>query len=354
MARKRHEEASGFNVTPLLPKSKAQSEPRAETQQSSEANIAEKRKQEEPLAVAPTKKAKKNKAGRKKDEDAEPSATTKDAASDPQKVESGKKQEGIHKAEKSDNVVPEKVESEVDSAMTAKEKRKGKNKNKTVQSNSADGEVDNDAQPSNEIPVHAKNGKKRKAEKDQGLMEDGDAMAVDAAGEGSGTGPTADSAGEPQKKKKKMRHRSKTDETETSGKDTKTSNSAQKPLSKYGTVDVLNSSYRSSHPNHLVTRKRSPPSTHTKRKVEGKEHGMYIDRRIVINSFRMLSKVFQVCFLCRNAGHSIKFCPKATEAEKKVPVKSEDSVAVSGICYKCGSTEHTSSQCRKIVDPSKY
>ncbi|KAI8819239.1 uncharacterized protein EV422DRAFT_535663 [Fimicolochytrium jonesii] len=56
-----------------------------------------------------------------------------------------------------------------------------------------------------------------------------------------------------------------------------------------------------------------------------------------------------VCFLCRNLGHSINSCPKATETEKNAPIASDG--AVVGICYKCGSGEHKSSQCRKLVDP---
>ncbi|KAJ2853157.1 Zinc finger CCHC domain-containing protein 9, partial [Coemansia asiatica] len=38
------------------------------------------------------------------------------------------------------------------------------------------------------------------------------------------------------------------------------------------------------------------------------------------------------CFLCRQKGHSVKNCPKASEAQV-------------GVCYRCGSDEHTTKDC---------
>ncbi|RKO92257.1 hypothetical protein BDK51DRAFT_18584, partial [Blyttiomyces helicus] len=54
-----------------------------------------------------------------------------------------------------------------------------------------------------------------------------------------------------------------------------------------------------------------------------------------------------VCFLCRKTGHSIRFCPTpgATSLEDA------PETTVEGICYKCGSGEHRSAQCRKKVHP---
>ncbi|KAJ3116748.1 hypothetical protein HDU96_008879 [Phlyctochytrium bullatum] len=51
-----------------------------------------------------------------------------------------------------------------------------------------------------------------------------------------------------------------------------------------------------------------------------------------------------ICFHCREKGHSIKNCPKQQQA----PVEEEMG---EGICYKCGSTEHKSSQCKKKTKP---
>ncbi|KAI9004791.1 hypothetical protein BC832DRAFT_531692 [Gaertneriomyces semiglobifer] len=62
------------------------------------------------------------------------------------------------------------------------------------------------------------------------------------------------------------------------------------------------------------------------------------------------------CFLCRNKGHSIKSCPKAegnqsTAVVESDPAATDATAATSGICYKCGSSQHTSSKCTKLVDP---
>lgn len=61
------------------------------------------------------------------------------------------------------------------------------------------------------------------------------------------------------------------------------------------------------------------------------------------------------CFACRGLGHSAKDCPNALDAQS-ISLKT-DSAAVSdspmigrdavGICFRCGSTEHTLSKCRK-------
>ncbi|KAJ3172110.1 hypothetical protein HDU88_006924 [Geranomyces variabilis] len=61
------------------------------------------------------------------------------------------------------------------------------------------------------------------------------------------------------------------------------------------------------------------------------------------------------CFLCRNPGHSINTCPKASESASAATTVAAATAALatppaSGICYKCGSPEHKSSQCRKRVD----
>uniref|UniRef100_A0A8D0GF16 Zinc finger CCHC-type containing 9 n=1 Tax=Sphenodon punctatus TaxID=8508 RepID=A0A8D0GF16_SPHPU len=49
-----------------------------------------------------------------------------------------------------------------------------------------------------------------------------------------------------------------------------------------------------------------------------------------------------VCFHCRRPGHGIADCPAA--------LKSQD--MGTGICYRCGSTEHEINKCRAKVDPA--
>lgn len=61
------------------------------------------------------------------------------------------------------------------------------------------------------------------------------------------------------------------------------------------------------------------------------------------------------CFACRGMGHSAKDCPNALDAQSislkagdnnggDAPMIGRDAV---GICFRCGSTEHTLSKCRK-------
>ena len=55
-----------------------------------------------------------------------------------------------------------------------------------------------------------------------------------------------------------------------------------------------------------------------KRRIQQKEHGT-------------------ICFGCRQPGHSVKNCPKASSAKT--------------CCYKCGATDHTSSRCNVRTTP---
>nr|KAF6367359.1 zinc finger CCHC-type containing 9 [Pipistrellus kuhlii] len=49
-----------------------------------------------------------------------------------------------------------------------------------------------------------------------------------------------------------------------------------------------------------------------------------------------------VCFHCRKPGHGIADCPAALENQDMG----------TGICYRCGSTEHEITKCRAKVDPA--
>ncbi|PPQ89467.1 hypothetical protein CVT25_011993 [Psilocybe cyanescens] len=52
-----------------------------------------------------------------------------------------------------------------------------------------------------------------------------------------------------------------------------------------------------------------------------------------------------VCFACREHGHAAKDCPTT----KKSEASGEKGV---GICYRCGSTKHSLSKCRKPANPA--
>ncbi|XP_072038193.1 zinc finger CCHC domain-containing protein 9-like [Amphiura filiformis] len=50
-----------------------------------------------------------------------------------------------------------------------------------------------------------------------------------------------------------------------------------------------------------------------------------------------------VCYHCREAGHGVADCPRALA----------DAEQGTGVCYRCGSTEHDSSQCTARIDPNE-
>ncbi|NXA04546.1 ZCHC9 protein, partial [Sapayoa aenigma] len=53
-------------------------------------------------------------------------------------------------------------------------------------------------------------------------------------------------------------------------------------------------------------------------------------------------KSAMVCFHCREPGHGVADCPAVLESQDMG----------TGICYRCGSTEHDISKCRARVDPA--
>ncbi|PBK78163.1 hypothetical protein ARMSODRAFT_27353 [Armillaria solidipes] len=54
------------------------------------------------------------------------------------------------------------------------------------------------------------------------------------------------------------------------------------------------------------------------------------------------------CFACRERGHAARNCPKT----KIQDANGKTGRNVVGICYRCGSTKHTLSKCKKPSDPS--
>ncbi|NXQ85544.1 ZCHC9 protein, partial [Nyctibius grandis] len=55
-----------------------------------------------------------------------------------------------------------------------------------------------------------------------------------------------------------------------------------------------------------------------------------------------MKKNAMVCFHCREPGHGVADCPAVLESEDMG----------TGICYRCGSTEHDISKCKAKVDPA--
>lgn len=84
------------------------------------------------------------------------------------------------------------------------------------------------------------------------------------------------------------------------------------------------------------------------------------DRKISPQEQRRLKRIQEklavtTCFACREKGHAAKDCPKASAL---VPEGNEEDVEANpqlrkavGICYRCGSSKHTLSRCRKPSNP---
>lgn len=50
----------------------------------------------------------------------------------------------------------------------------------------------------------------------------------------------------------------------------------------------------------------------------------------------------KVCFHCREPGHGVADCPAVLESQDMG----------TGICYRCGSTEHDIGKCKAKIDPA--
>ncbi|KAJ8083837.1 hypothetical protein PM082_002603 [Marasmius tenuissimus] len=87
------------------------------------------------------------------------------------------------------------------------------------------------------------------------------------------------------------------------------------------------------------------PQKKSSKKDKGRK-GKAIDKDVAIRSeSRRLKRIAArdadtTCFACREKGHSARDCPKEGGDKKSV-----------GICYRCGSTRHNLSKCKKPQDP---
>ncbi|KAF9446164.1 hypothetical protein P691DRAFT_804657 [Macrolepiota fuliginosa MF-IS2] len=80
-------------------------------------------------------------------------------------------------------------------------------------------------------------------------------------------------------------------------------------------------------------------------------------RRLISSETRRQKRIQErfadtTCFACREKGHAAKDCPKVqTEGGASGP-EAKAKVQSVGICYRCSSTRHTLSRCKKTVDES--
>ncbi|KAH6897531.1 zinc knuckle family protein [Coprinopsis sp. MPI-PUGE-AT-0042] len=105
-----------------------------------------------------------------------------------------------------------------------------------------------------------------------------------------------------------------------------------------------------------VTKPKSQPQPKKQKKSLKKRR----DSKISPQEQRRLKRIEErlagtTCFACREKGHAAKDCPKAATL---VPEGDEGDVEANpqlrkavGICYRCGSSKHTLSRCRKPPNP---
>ncbi|KAI9295463.1 hypothetical protein K502DRAFT_218919 [Neoconidiobolus thromboides FSU 785] len=55
-----------------------------------------------------------------------------------------------------------------------------------------------------------------------------------------------------------------------------------------------------------------------------------------------------VCFNCRKPGHSVKDCPTNSTANPNLDTELDTVELATGICYHCGTMEHSSKNCDHI------
>ncbi|KIM75942.1 hypothetical protein PILCRDRAFT_46025, partial [Piloderma croceum F 1598] len=58
------------------------------------------------------------------------------------------------------------------------------------------------------------------------------------------------------------------------------------------------------------------------------------------------------CFACRKKGHAAKDCPISRLDDSLEDEEGSKVVSGVGMCYRCGSTRHTLSRCKKQSNPS--
>ncbi|KAK0210763.1 hypothetical protein DFS33DRAFT_1378745 [Desarmillaria ectypa] len=105
-------------------------------------------------------------------------------------------------------------------------------------------------------------------------------------------------------------------------------------------------------------RKRSKQEGNSKAAVDGRnsihlKQGKVKASRAAASELRRQRRIAErdaltTCFACRERGHAARNCPKT----KMQDANGKTGKNVVGICYRCGSTKHTLSKCKKPSDPS--
>ncbi|KAL5507580.1 hypothetical protein ACEPAH_7036 [Sanghuangporus vaninii] len=97
----------------------------------------------------------------------------------------------------------------------------------------------------------------------------------------------------------------------------------------------------------LVKQAYSKGSREKNRKQEAIKAARSEQRRIQRKQEKLANTT---CFACRKKGHAAKDCPKVKSGEIS-DNRTGKSNTITGICYRCGSSKHTLSRCKKPENP---
>ncbi|KAF8588653.1 hypothetical protein K439DRAFT_1613335 [Ramaria rubella] len=90
-----------------------------------------------------------------------------------------------------------------------------------------------------------------------------------------------------------------------------------------------------------------------KRKREEERHAKASESRRIKRKKEREASI--TCLACRKKGHIVKDCPQARTAllENDEGSAGAPGRSVVGVCYRCGSTKHSLSRCKKPTNPKK-
>ncbi|XP_053265208.1 zinc finger CCHC domain-containing protein 9 isoform X1 [Podarcis raffonei] len=102
-----------------------------------------------------------------------------------------------------------------------------------------------------------------------------------------------------------------------------------------GFMEYLKQNSQTLHKGEVINSREAKDEIATALKKDRRREGRRVKRQ-------EMKKNTMVCFHCRKPGHGVADCPAVLESQDMG----------TGICYRCGSTEHEINKCRAKIDPA--